>query len=63
MCLECERDDMLAAYQDYLAARRRSVAKPEAGAGAALAPVTPDWAVGTWFAAAAAAQAPSDPSE
>ncbi|HEX2216553.1 MAG TPA: hypothetical protein VHG27_07690 [Xanthobacteraceae bacterium] len=55
MCLMCERDEMLAAYREYLA-RRETAAKAAAEANAfGRKTASPDdddaWAKGTWFAA------------
>ena len=58
MCFACEEEQMLAAYRAYMAQRKAARAAAEAGesAPAGAQAATPDWAKGTWFAAAADAE-------
>ena len=55
MCFACEEEQMLASYREYMAQRKAARAAAEAGEPmpANEQAATPDWAKGTWFAAAA----------
>jgi hypothetical protein len=50
MCWACEQEQLAAAYREYVAERRAQ--RPATADGVAAAPAQPDWAKGTWFAAA-----------
>lgn len=52
MCLNCEREEMWAAYRDYVARRAAGGTPPANDGGAARSEATPEdaaWAAGTWF--------------